>query len=339
MCPDCNPNFKKNKHPNACWAARAAEAAGILGGNDGFWRMHFWLFDHDGGFTNQVMRSGLVELGFDPTEFIEVMRSNQTLELVQADIEEGVWLGLHYTPMVFINGVELKGVFARNAVPRAVAAVAAENPPPMTHDNDQPQPASEKYNSDWRGQRVRRMPPDQHSWARGTDDAKLHIVVWGDYQEPFTAEAVGRIEGLIAGRSDVYYSFRHYPINKECNPSTQLDKHPLACRASRAVEAAGQLGGLEVYWRMHDWLMANQKQFSDELAVQVAEGLGLDGGAFLAAMDSSGVAEAIVEDCRAGKLLGLRSIPMIFINRKFVPRWRAVGGDILGGIIEEAGRG
>lgn len=37
----CNENVNKDLHPNACWAARAAEAAGILYGNDAFWKMHF----------------------------------------------------------------------------------------------------------------------------------------------------------------------------------------------------------------------------------------------------------------------------------------------------------
>jgi protein-disulfide isomerase len=339
MCTDCNRHFKKNKHPNACWAARAAETAGILAGNDGFWRMHFWLFDQDGGFTNAELNSGLAELGFDRTEFLEVMRSAQTLELVQSDIEEAVWLGLHYTPMVFINGVELKGVFAKNAVPRAVAAVAAKNPPAMTHDNDQPPPASEKYIGDWREKRARRMPPDQYPWARGTQEATLRIVVWGDYQEPFSAEAVAIIERLIAGRTDVYYSFRHYPINTECNPATQADKHPLACRASKAAEAAGRMGGLEGYWIMHHWLMENQEQFGDASVRQAAEGMGLDGDAFMATMEDPAVAEAIAEDCRAGKQMGLRSIPMIFVNGKHVPRWHVEGVNILELIITEAGQG
>ena len=92
-------------------------------------------------------------------------------------------------------------------------------------------------------------------------------MVWGDYQEPFTAEADGMIRALLANRSDASYEFRHYPINKACNPVTPRDMHPLACRASFAAEAAGQLGGTEAYWSMHVWLMENQKQLSDQTLV------------------------------------------------------------------------
>ena len=39
MCKACNPHAL-DLHPNACWAARAAEAASIVGGDAAFWRMH-----------------------------------------------------------------------------------------------------------------------------------------------------------------------------------------------------------------------------------------------------------------------------------------------------------
>ena len=42
--PECNPHARRMTHPNACAAARAAEAARLIGGNEGFWRMHDQLF-------------------------------------------------------------------------------------------------------------------------------------------------------------------------------------------------------------------------------------------------------------------------------------------------------
>jgi uncharacterized membrane protein len=54
---NCNRFVSKTLHPNACWAARAAEAAGILWGSDGFWKMHTWLFELRGVFeTTQVSK-------------------------------------------------------------------------------------------------------------------------------------------------------------------------------------------------------------------------------------------------------------------------------------------
>lgn len=336
MCPACNRHFKKNKHPNACWAARAAETAGILGGSEGFWKVHFWLFDRDGSFTNEELQQGLAELGFDPAEFIRTMTSDETLQRVQSDIEDAIWLGLHYTPMVFINGVELKGVFSKNAIPRTVARVAANNPPALTHEADQPPPGSEKCVADWREQPVRNIPTDLHPWARGPERARFSIVLWGDYQEPFTAQACDVIEEFIAGRPDARFDFRHYPVNKACNPLTEMDLHPLACRASQAAEAAGALGGLDGYWKMHHWLLANQKQFSDQALRQAAVEMGFDADALFEKMEDPAVRGFILEDCQAGKRIGLRSIPMLFVNRKFVPRWLRDGDVVLESILIEA---
>ncbi|MEE8155838.1 MAG: thioredoxin domain-containing protein, partial [Phycisphaerales bacterium] len=141
FCTGCNPHVTRNMHPNACWAARAAEAAGILRGNAGFWQMHRWLFDHQGSFTDSYLRSELVQFGYDPAEFESIMQGTKTLELVQGDIEEAMTLGLFQTPMIFINGVELKGWQVPGTLSRAVAAVAASKPPTATASADRPMSA------------------------------------------------------------------------------------------------------------------------------------------------------------------------------------------------------
>jgi protein-disulfide isomerase len=338
MCADCNDRFKdQNMHPNACWGARAAEAAGILRGDDGFWQMHHWLFDRHGGFTDQELQQGLREMGYDPNEFIKVMVSPETLRRVQADIQEGLWLGLHFTPMVFINGVELKGVFAPQAVPRTVAAVAAKNPPPLSAENDRPPPAAEKYLADWRESPVQTLPADPHPWPAGPDAAKVKIVIWADYQEQWTAEADGIIRKWMAGRSDVQYCFRHFPFNQDCNSLVDRTAHPQACRASQAAEAAGKLGGVQAYWKMHVWLMAHQAEFNDQTLRQAVTEMHLAPEAFFAVMSSLEIKAVIEEDVTAGKPLLYRGgIPTIYVNGKVVPRWRLENQQVLERILDEA---
>ena len=119
MCTDCNANVGVNLHPNACWAARAAETAGILYGNDAFWQIHEWLFQHEGFFTFEDMQSYVLEHEYDFDDWSRVMGSEETLRLVQQDIDEGFDLGIQRTPMIFINGVELKGWRVQGGVQRA----------------------------------------------------------------------------------------------------------------------------------------------------------------------------------------------------------------------------
>lgn len=341
FCVDCNPTIatESNMHPNACWAARAAETAGILRGNDGFWKMHEWLFEHRGSFTNDQFTAGLQELGYSPDEisqFNTTMTSQLTLDLVKSDVLQGIWLGLHYTPMVFINGVELKGVFADDALSRAVDELARTNPPARNADHDQPPPAIEKYLTDWSQGEFKFAGQDSHPWPMGPEGAKVQVVLWGDYQEPFSAAADAEVRRLLAGRKDAQYVFRHYPVNQGCNSSAGLTKHPLACRAHQAAEAAGLLGGVDGYWKMHEWLFAHQKDFSEETLRAAVEKMGFLPDAFFVAMNSPEVSANISEDCRYGKSLGLYSIPFIFVNGKHVPRWQKNGKYILDQIIAEA---
>ena len=338
MSEDCNEHFPGNLHANACWAARAAEAAGILYGNDGFEKMHHWLFDQGGSFELAELHRAATRFGFDQKELIAVMTSERTLQRIQADASEAIELGLSFTPMIFINGVELrgKGIFANRAVERAIEALAATNPARDDAKSDHPPSAFEKYVGDWREGKNVVIPPDESAWSIGPDDAPVSIVVWGDYREPYTAETDLALRGLTAHRSDVRYQFRHYPIDQSCNKQTKLTKYPKACQASRAAEAAGELGGEDVYWAMHEWLMSDQQGFSDDAVRSMAADFGLDGDELFQAMASPEIEAAIDEDTKAGKRIGLHSVPWVVINGRHVPRWRKQGEALLVAILDEA---
>lgn len=394
FCTDCNPHAPRNLHPNACWAARAAEAAGMLWGDDGFWKMHDWLFQRQGAFTtSEEVRVAIRGFGYDPFGFFEAMQSEETLRLVQQDAQEAADLGLFFTPMIFINGVELKGWHAPEALKRTVAEVARTHPPPRTAAYDRPPLALAKCVADWKEEPERRLPADPHAWVLGPESAAIRIVMWGDYQEPGTVEADRIIRGFVAGRNDAQYTFRHYPFNRDCNANLPFDRHPLACWAARSAEAAGLLGGDEGYWRMHAWLMENSnaaleaaaqsigadpadlrnalyamtedarrasaarmgfdvsqvletmRQAGDQALRSAAPELGFEADTLLAAMERDEVQAHIAEDVQAARQLpsllygtppGLHGVPTIFINERYVPRWRLGDQVVLDAILQAA---
>lgn len=355
MCSACNPNFKDyNMHPNACWAARAAEAAGILGGNAGFWEMHEWLFGVSGEFTDSTLPPALEKMGYDRQEFIQVMMSQTTLDLVESDIHEAIWLGLHFTPMVFINGVEVQGVFARNAVVRTAQMALSQKPERMGPEFDDPQPGAAKCVSDWEAQPPRRLPPDNTSWAMGPDNAKVQIDIYADYQEPGSKQCDAAIRAWMKGKENVRYNFRHFPVDESCNDVTSKTIFPKSCIAHRAVEAAAALGGKDAYWKMHAYVFSQQGKdaegkdmLSVETVVEYANAIGLDANAFSAKMNSPEVKAAIMEDARGAKpsketknmnviLLYRGGIPTVFINGKVVPRWKLKDDVVIGKILDKA---
>ncbi len=70
LCSDCNEYVNKSPHPNACRAALAAEAAGIVGGASAFWRTSDWLFQRRGEFTDEELRQFVPTIGLAPRRFL-----------------------------------------------------------------------------------------------------------------------------------------------------------------------------------------------------------------------------------------------------------------------------
>jgi protein-disulfide isomerase/uncharacterized membrane protein len=333
---ECNPNPAEREHIYACADARAAEAAGILHGNDGFWKLHFWLFGKSGRATDADFRAACAEFGWDADEFDRVRHSDETQRRIEADVVEGFSLGLSSTPMVFINAVEFKGWAAPLGLTRVVDAISQKDLPAKTAASDRAMPAKESFIFQWRQAKARDLPATAQAWPRGPAAAKLKIVVWGDYQQPNTALADRIIREFSAARSDVQYTFHPYPLNRGCNVSAKEDEYPSACRAAHAAQAAGLLAGADGYWRMHDWLLKHQADFSDDTLRSAAVELGLDPTELFSRMDNPAVSAAIAEVALAGSQAGLQHSPLMFLNGKIVPRWLHGKEPVLRAILDAA---
>lgn len=338
LSASCNEHAPGEMHANACWAARAAETAGILGGTDGFWRMHEWLFTRGGSFTDDELNTALPALGFNPADFVRIMQTDETLARVKADVAEAMSLGIYNTPMIFINGVELKGWTAPDALGRAVrAALSNTSIIEATNEGDTPPTAAARMIADWRDQTMTAFPADALQRPLGKSSAPVTVVLFGDYLEKFTAEADGLIRVFTDGpEPNVRYHFIHYPVNQACNPLAQMTLNQASCTAHRAAEAADVLDGAEGYWRMHQYIMANQATFSESELRAAASTLGFDPDVLLEAMSQPFITERLEARAQLAQSIGLKAIPMVFVNGKHVPRWKAEHENILPRIFMEA---
>jgi len=86
---------------NAAKAARCAQK------QDKFWQMHDLLFQNQKKLADDLYVSLASGLEIDTDKFIECYNNNETLDLVQKDIEEGTNLGVQGTPHFFINNYEV----------------------------------------------------------------------------------------------------------------------------------------------------------------------------------------------------------------------------------------
>ena len=124
ICVDCNDVAYHNLHPKACLAARAVEAARMVGGDRMFWRMHDTLImgrtamkDADKEWFVKV--AGRLKL--DTEAFSKAMDSEEAMARIRSHVEESQKLGVgilkgtrleemkvNSTPTVFLNNRRLK---------------------------------------------------------------------------------------------------------------------------------------------------------------------------------------------------------------------------------------
>jgi protein-disulfide isomerase len=143
-------------------------------------------------------------------------------------------------------------------------------------------------------------PLDEHDHVRG--DGEHVILVYGDYECPYTRQAYRQIEALepeLAFR----FAYRHFPL-------TEI--HPHALHAAAAAEAAALQDG---FWPMHDWLFHHQKTLTDDDLRGGARAVGID----VAQFDGDRVGDTamlrIERDVRSGIATGqVRGTPTLFID-------------------------
>ena len=120
-------------HPQALHAAQAAESVGAQLGEDGFWRMHDAIFEHQGDSRTALSDRHLAQyagdVGADADRVLRDLADGAHVGRIDADFSGGVRSGVNGTPTFFVNGVRYDGdwrdrdAFAA-ALERAVSATA-----------------------------------------------------------------------------------------------------------------------------------------------------------------------------------------------------------------------
>ena len=325
---DCNDTIGKFKlHGNACWAARAAEAAAIVGGQEAWEKMHAWLFSQKGSFTDKDFAGSLTALGFNAQEVINVMMGDETLQTVRENCVDGKALGVYFTPMVFINGVEYLWYYGGGDTLQNIINVVARNIEDGRSNKVAPPTAKRKLVEDWRRGKRRVLPgAETLSWIGGGD---IEFVVWGDYQAGLSKEIDEEIKKTIkANPGKISYTFRHFPVDETCNAgvSSMPTKYEGSCLLAKLVVAADALGGDDARWNMHNWLMSQGGVIPLDVAQRkAAEFTGVDNATLQAVLGGIDVNNQMRMDILAKNNVWRKSIPVLMVDDRFVPRWRGDG--------------
>ena len=101
---ECNPYVKRPSHPNACQAARLAEAVRLQGGSEKFWEAHDILFGGQSKLKSVTAPALAEQLGLDADKLLADMDSESVKRRIAEDIEQGRKAGLKATPAIYLDG-------------------------------------------------------------------------------------------------------------------------------------------------------------------------------------------------------------------------------------------
>jgi protein-disulfide isomerase len=139
--------------------------------------------------------------------------------------------------------------------------------------------------------------------VRGSDDAPVTLVEYGDFECPYCGQAEGVIRELLSDHGDdVRYVWRHLPLN---------DVHPTAQLAAEASEDAAAQGK---FWDMYDTLLSHQSDLTARDLRRYASDLGLDVDRFADELHRREHASRVSQDVASADESGVSGTPTFFIN-------------------------
>jgi Na+/H+ antiporter NhaA len=139
--------------------------------------------------------------------------------------------------------------------------------------------------------------------VRGSDDAPVTLVEYGDFECEFCGQAEQVIRELLTSfGEDVRYVWRHLPLN---------DVHPSAQIAAEASEGAAAQGR---FWEMHATLLDHQGDLTPTDLAGYARRIGLDAERILAELRRREHSSRVSEDVASADESGVSGTPTFFVN-------------------------
>ena len=144
---------------------------------------------------------------------------------------------------------------------------------------------------------------EERDHVRGSPDAPVTLIEYGDYECPYCGQAEVVIRELLESfGDDLRYVWRHLPLN---------DVHTHAQIAAEAAEAAAAQGR---FWDFHDALLTHQDDLSPAGLARRADEVGLDLNRFWADIRDHAHADRIGDDVTSADSSGVAGTPSFFIN-------------------------
>ena len=173
------------------------------------------------------------------------------------------------------------------------------------------------------------VPVTDADHAKGSPDAALTLVEYGDYQCPYCAMAYPVVQEILErnGRQ-LRFVFRNFPLSQA---------HPYASMAAQVAEGAATLGR---FWQMHDWLYQYQDTWTQRGAEGIADGVqavGLDPVQLQQVLEDSRIAERVRHDFMGGVRSGVNGTPSFYLDGQLYEGGFDTLGEAVQRLVAQAG--
>lgn len=178
---------------------------------------------------------------------------------------------------------------------------AALAPTPLPDDGDDTAP-----------QAAASLPEvSKEDYVRGDANAPITIIEYSDFECPFCLRHLPTVNRILSEyKGKVRLVYRHFP----------LSFHPQAQKAAEAYECAGEQGGADKAYSMHDKIFeANEQQImSVEQWKKYATELKLNTSKFNDCVDTGKYANKVRQQMAGGSSAGVSGTPATFVNGRIV---------------------
>ena len=147
------------------------------------------------------------------------------------------------------------------------------------------------------------------AYFKGEKGAEVEIIEFSDFQCPFCerfyTQTMGQLVENYVDTGKVVFAYKHLP----------LPFHAEAQKAAEATECAGEVGGSDAFWAMHDAIFEGG---TSSLGIAQLKGyagnIGVDQGDFDSCLDNGDTAEKVNAQAAEAAKLGASGTPTFFVN-------------------------
>lgn len=160
------------------------------------------------------------------------------------------------------------------------------------------------------------IPTDPADPVLGPANGRVTLVVFGSFQCPgcqWFGRVVHRLNWQF--RDTLTITFKHFPLDRKCNPALSTDMQPQACAAAAAAEAANRQGA---FWAYHDGLLASSLAASEPILQDIAHRSGVDMARWQVDRTSLEVRTKVRTDAALGMRLGVDGTPSVLLDGRRV---------------------